>query len=232
MGEKIGNKIIGMAFILGAVGYLASELGFFENYSFTAIVLGVAFAGGAIGGLFNRSINQTVFCSGFCYYFIQNSLGLPKLSAWVILVSATLLSIGFSFVVGGNKTKRKNHKYHGGGNQWGENSYNSHEEVKAVFADTEKFLNSKVLESVVAQSVFSGVKIYFDEVDMKENQATVFVKVAFGEVMLFVPRHWNVECNPSVVFGDCNVRGRQGNYEKTLIVTGNVVFGDLEIIYI
>lgn len=230
MGEKIGNKIIGIAFILGAVGYLASELGFFESFSFTAIVFGIAFAGGAIGGLFNRSINQTVYCGGFCYYFIQNTLGLPRLSLWVILVSATLLVIGFSFVYGGKKTSgKKNNSNH---YQWGENSFNNHEEVKAIFADTEKFLNSKVLKSVTLKSIFSSIKIYFDEADMKDNQATVQVSVVFGEVMLFVPRYWNVECNPSVVFGDCNIRGKQGNYEKTLIVTGNVVFGDLEIIYI
>lgn len=233
MREKMGNKIIGIGFILGAIGFIASELGYLDNFNITTIILGIVFAGAAVGGLMNKNYNQAIYCGGFFYYFTQDTLGFPELSMWVILVSATLVAIGASFLGGttGKKQMNGNSSSNGGGSQWNQ-STNSHESINTIFGDTEKFLNTQQLESVKAQSVFGDVKIYFEEAKIRGNQAVVDVEIVFGEVMLFVPRNWKVDCRVNTVFGDCTIRGHQEVEEKTLVVNGHVIFGELQILYV
>ncbi len=67
---------------------------------------------------------------------------------------------------------------------------------------------------------------------MLEDRATYSGDAVFSNVKLYVPRNWNVEFTGDRVFSNIKVYPNDTRTEKTLAVTGDFVFSQLEVIYI
>ena len=106
----------------------------------------------------------------------------------------------------------------------------------AVFSGCERRYNGQHLEGGKVVSIFGGVELDFRDADM-EDEAVLEVNCIFGSVEMRVPENWTVHSRSLPVFGgfqDKSIRQRVGEptgtaNKKTLVITGIVVFGAVEI---
>jgi hypothetical protein len=103
----------------------------------------------------------------------------------------------------------------------------------AVFGGCERRVSSKNFQGGKATAVFGGVEMDFRDADM-ESEAILEVNCIFGGIEIRVPENWHVYSRNVPVFGGYEDTSRQpavppGATPKTLIVTGMVVFGGVEI---
>jgi len=88
-----------------------------------------------------------------------------------------------------------------------------------------------ILELEVCEA--SDLRVYFDNVVLKDGKASVYVDSAFGSVILYIPSDWRVLTKLEVSFGDATEHGRSNALsENTIELFGEVSFGDLKIKYI
>lgn len=107
----------------------------------------------------------------------------------------------------------------------------------AVFGGSERRISVKNFESGKATAVFGGIELDFRDADIDggNGEAILEVNCVFGGVEIRVPESWHVHSRSLPVFGGYEDKTRQpntpasGGPQKTLIVTGMVVFGGVEI---
>lgn len=103
----------------------------------------------------------------------------------------------------------------------------------AVFGGCERRVATKNFQGGRATAVFGGVELDFRDANI-ETEAILEVNCIFGGIEIRVPETWNVHSRSLPVFGGYEDKTRQvgdpatGN-AKTLIVTGMVIFGGVEI---
>ena len=103
----------------------------------------------------------------------------------------------------------------------------------AVFGGCERRVAGENFQGGRATAVFGGIELDFRDADM-ENEAILEVNCVFGGVEIRVPETWHVHSRNLPVFGGYEDKTRHPNNPavgspKTLIVTGMVVFGGIEI---
>jgi len=107
----------------------------------------------------------------------------------------------------------------------------------AVFSGCERRFTGKQFQGGKAVSIFGGIELDFRDADMDEGEAVLEVNCVFGGVEIRVPPNWTVHARSLPVFGGFEDKsGRKGVVDptqeptkKTLVVTGVVVFGGVEI---
>jgi len=106
----------------------------------------------------------------------------------------------------------------------------------AVFSGCERRYNGQQLQGGKVVSIFGGVELDFRDADM-EDEAVLEVNCIFGSVEMRIPENWTVHSRSLPVFGGFEDKsGRQrasdptaAPKKKTLVITGIVVFGAVEI---
>jgi hypothetical protein len=105
----------------------------------------------------------------------------------------------------------------------------------AVFGGCERRFTGQHFQSGRATSIFGGLELDFSDADM-DDEAVLEISCIFGGVEVRVPETWYVHSRSLPVFGGFEDKTRQtrvattpGAKRKTLIVTGLVVFGGVEI---
>lgn len=84
------------------------------------------------------------------------------------------------------------------------------------------------------KSSFGSMSVYFDNAVLHEGKAVAEVDISFGNMELYIPKDWKVILDVDTSFGGVEEKGRchpadEGN---TLLISGRVSFGGLEIHYI
>jgi predicted membrane protein len=101
----------------------------------------------------------------------------------------------------------------------------------AVFGGCERRVAVQNFQGGRATAVFGGIELDFRDADM-EAEAILEINCVFGGVEIRVPETWHVHSRSLPVFGGYEDNTRQPHSPgktKTLIVTGMVVFGGIEI---
>jgi predicted membrane protein len=105
----------------------------------------------------------------------------------------------------------------------------------AIFGGCERRYTGQHFQSGKATSVFGGVELDLRDANI-DDEAVLEVSCIFGGVELRVPDSWYVHSRSLPVFGGFEDKTRQsgvadasGAKRKTLVVTGVVVFGGVEI---
>lgn len=103
----------------------------------------------------------------------------------------------------------------------------------AVFGGCERRVTGQNFQGGKVTAVFGGVELDFRDADI-ESEAILEVNCVFGGVEIRVPETWYVHSRSLPVFGGYEDKTRQANdpaggKPKTLIITGMVVFGGVEI---
>jgi predicted membrane protein len=105
----------------------------------------------------------------------------------------------------------------------------------AIFGNCERRFTGRHFQGGKATSIFGGMELDFRDADI-DDEAVLEVSCVFGGVEIRVPETWYVHSRSLPVFGGFEDKTRQARIEqsadtkrKTLIVTGLVVFGGVEI---
>jgi predicted membrane protein len=110
-------------------------------------------------------------------------------------------------------------------------------EAVAIFGGTERRIKSQAFKGGRATSIFGGVELDFRDANIDGDEATLDVNCIFGGVEIRVPDTWNVHSRSIPVLGGYSDKtgpattpqDPSGPKRKTLIVTGTVIFGGVEI---
>jgi predicted membrane protein len=103
----------------------------------------------------------------------------------------------------------------------------------AVFGGCERRVAGQNFQGGRATAVFGGIELDFRDADM-QDEAVLEINCIFGGVEIRVPEAWHVHSRNLPVFGGYEDKTRHPNNPavgspKTLIVTGMVIFGGIEI---
>ena len=103
----------------------------------------------------------------------------------------------------------------------------------AIFGGCERRISGPSFQGGRATAVFGGIELDFRDADL-EDEAILEVNCVFGGVEIRVPDTWHVHSRNLPVFGGYEDKTRHPNNPavgspKTLIITGMVVFGGIEI---
>jgi predicted membrane protein len=105
----------------------------------------------------------------------------------------------------------------------------------AIFGGCERRYTGQHFRGGKATSIFGGIEIDFRDANI-DDEAVLEITCAFGGVELRVPETWYVHSRSLPVFGGYEDKTRQttvqtaaGDKRKTLVVTGVVLFGGVEI---
>jgi hypothetical protein len=105
----------------------------------------------------------------------------------------------------------------------------------AVFSGCERRYTGQHFQGGTVTSIFGGVELDFRDADM-DDEAILDVSCIFGGVEIRVPETWYVLPRSVPIFGGLEDKTHQnkiddsaGAKRKTLIVTGQVIFGGVDI---
>lgn len=106
----------------------------------------------------------------------------------------------------------------------------------AIFSGCERRVKSQNFKGGRATSIFGGVELDLRDAKIVGDEATIEVNCIFGGAEIRVPDNWNVHSKSIPVLGGfsdkthiSSAEDPAGGKRKTLIVTGVVVFGGVEI---
>ena len=105
----------------------------------------------------------------------------------------------------------------------------------AVFSGCERRYTGQHFQGGTVTSIFGGVELDFRDADM-DDDAVLEVACIFGGVEIRVPETWYVQTRSVPIFGGLEDKTHQnkiddsvGAKKKTLIITGQVIFGGVDI---
>lgn len=242
---KRRNIFWGLSLIAIAIFIVVYQMGIISNQiSVWSVVLGILFGCALIDGIISLSFGGVFFPLAFLWSLFGEVLGLPKISIWILLLAALLLTIGFS-VIFPKKKKEKYWKKHMESMQQSFDSYgereihNGGEESQSVvscynrFGETTKYISTENFVSATLDNQFGEMIVYFDSAKITSDSAEIYVSASFGSVQIFIPKEWRVDNCIRVMMGDVQERNQSRSLGTPVVrLYGNVSFGDLEITYI
>lgn len=105
-----------------------------------------------------------------------------------------------------------------------------------VFGGLERRMTSQDFRGGEVTAIFGGVELDLTEANIQGNEATLALTAIFGGVELRIPPTWQVVFRGSPIFGGIEDKTRTPRVDdpanpslKTLVITGAVIFGGLEI---
>lgn len=237
--KKSKNITWGIFFIVMALFIILGNFDLFGEFSiWTAIFAGFCVMW-FIDGLIKFSFGNMLFPLAFIAILFDEALGIEDITPWPVLFAALFGTIGLNMIFGGRKKKKveiNGKEYVWDGKKKGvEESTQSDErfDCELAFGSTVKYVNCQNLKYANIENAFGNASIYFDNARLGNAQATVNVETSFGKTTLYVPKEWNVSVNVSKAFSGLTESGKcDPTGTNTLIVVGEVSFGNLEIMYV
>jgi predicted membrane protein len=106
----------------------------------------------------------------------------------------------------------------------------------AVFGGSERTISSQNFRCGKATSIFGGIELNFRDADIEGEEALIEINCIFGGVEIRVPDTWHVHSRSLPVFGGYTDKTRASKAtdqptlkRKTLVITGMVLFGGIDI---
>ncbi len=227
------GTLTGIMFILAGAGLILNKLGYFQDIKLLNIFLGIILLYYAIKNMYKRNFGGVLFPLAFIGILFSKELGIGAITPWPLLGAALLGSIGLSLIFKPKKIYINGDFYFGEevmNRMWIDDDGTAYMSVK--FNSSVRYLSLADFKKAVAVSKFGDMKVYFDGSHI-EDEAVFNADVKFGNMTLFVPREWFVVDQVDILFGDFKTVGNSyGDSGKKLIVTGEVKFGDLKVIYV
>jgi predicted membrane protein len=105
-----------------------------------------------------------------------------------------------------------------------------------VFGGLERRMTSQDFQGGDITAIFGGIELDLTEANMQANEATLAITAIFGGVEIRIPPSWQVAFRGAPIFGGVEDKTRTARADdpanpspKTLVITGAVIFGGLEI---
>lgn len=246
-GDHHGGLIWGFIIVLVGVALLMDHLGllpFNQIYLFWPMLL-------VLAGLLNL-LSQSNRVFGFLMIIVGgllqlNKLGIIRLS-FADIWPLAIIAVGILLIWGSLETRgviRRKSKIDwtapGAAEAFRQRILDASKETPtsinavAIFGGCERRFTGQHFQGGKATSVFGGVEIDFRDADI-DDEAVLEVSCVFGGVEIRVPETWFVHSRSLPVFGGFEDKTRPPSVaqpadakRKTLVVTGLVIFGGVEI---
>lgn len=227
------NIFLGLMLILTALLIILNIFGVFPGIGIFDIVVTVFMV--VIIILSIRRINfwGIFFPLAVIIIVYDRELNITEFTPWPVLLSAFFLSLGLSLIF-----KREGHYFvHIGKDDFvdskvdeiGGNTIN----CTTVFGDCIKYINTENFERATIKTVFGDVKMYFDNAKIPSEKADIYLDVVFGDVDLYIPRNWNVQNKTHAIFGEFDITRNEVIPDSPIVnIYGNIIFGDVKIIFV
>ena len=105
-----------------------------------------------------------------------------------------------------------------------------------VFGGLERRMTSQDFQGGDVTAIFGGVELDLTDANIQGNEATLAITAIFGGVELRIPPTWQIAFRGAPIFGGIEDKTRTARVAdpansnlKTLVITGAVIFGGLEI---
>lgn len=225
----------GLFFILAAVFVVASKLGYFVGINVMGLVLTVLFVAIIIKSMLSRSFAGVFFPLAFILMIYDKPLGIETLTPWTVLAAALFLSIGCSMIFG-----KKERMIHGVHSEHVENfdevideedGENTNYIVK--WGSGIKYVNTDNFKSANLKCDFGAMKVYFDNAKIQGSEAVINLDMSFGGIELYIPKEWYIDNKANVSCAGIEEKNRNAaTTVGTVILTGNISFSGVTIIYV
>lgn len=230
---KNSTKIIwGLSLISIAVLIILNQIGLIEDsINPGMIILGALYCIILVNAIIKKSFGGIFLALGLAYVTFASLLELPKINIWLMLLIVMLLTLGFNTIFKQNfKRGYKPKRPEGLTIDYSEEGTINFTNKLGAAVKTVKISSFK---GGMIKNSFGELKVYFEAALFTGNQVEIVINNSFGSVSLFVPKEWNVINDIAVFAGDCK-EGKNSlkHIETTVVLTGNVSFGELIINYI
>ena len=231
---KKDNLFWGLFLIAAAVLILVAKLGAFPDVSILKIFWTLVFAVALVNSLVNLAVPGVYFSLAFLGILYDTELGITAITPWTILFAALLLSIGTCMIYTPKKKKKiKNHEMDGSDFVVFDEEDGNQFDFSSSFVGSVKYVNSDNFESANIDAKFAGMKVYFDNANIRNGHATVNLNVSFAGVELYVPKNWRVDNQMSASFGGVEEKNRNNGADGPILtLRGSVNLGGVTILYV
>jgi len=110
-------------------------------------------------------------------------------------------------------------------NQFSNSDYGEREHVSILSSRTTK----GVIKSGNFINILGDQKVIITEKDLINRDTTLNFIILLGSVTIYVPDNVNVICKAIPILGDVSVADNISGGGKNLIITGNVILGDIKV---
>ena len=218
--------LIGVAILLDHLGFVAVE----HLYRFWPLIL-------VLAGVVNLSCRQGRLWGGVLLVagiVLQlDELGIAHIRIWDLWPLA-IIAVGAMLIWSSFDARRTMSPNNPGSPVPGDSD--STLNMVAVFAGSERRVGSQAFRGGKAMAVFGGIELDLRDALIEGDEAVLELNCIFGGVEIHVPRNWNVDGRCLPLFGGYSDETRQAvvtdpvtQKQKTLVITGNVLFGGVEI---
>lgn len=105
--------------------------------------------------------------------------------------------------------------------------------INATFTDRTRYVRAENFTDGSIENDFGSLRVYFDQATFNPKGAHLYIDCNFGQVIIYLPRNINVINNISSTLGGVNDDFNRPNYDApTLVLDGDVNFGNIKIIYL
>lgn len=225
----------GFCFLAGAVALILSKLDYLPSLALVQILLTIFFVWTLIKGLVHVNFGEILFSLAFLACLYDKILGITELTPWTVLAAALLGTIGLSLLF----PRKRSWHVHSQPQRDPEVIDVPDDQViqyENSFGASIKYINSDNFQAAQLKTSFGEMKAYFDNAIIQQGNAQVTLKVSFGNMVLYVPKTWQVIDNTAVSFGDVDIKNSELCQHQPggpiLYLTGEVSFGSAVIFYI
>lgn len=236
---KHRNWFWGLLLLFIAVFLIAMQFDAFGEIGTVTILATALLCAIIIHSLFNLNYFGIFAPLAFLYMIYWEPLDLVRISPWLLILVAILLSISFSIIF----PHRRKHNHHIlCHTNFKQDSIGSSENldgnnpcVKSSFSSNSKYLHSDSLKNGEFAASFGELSVYFDQATLSPEGAEVFLDCSFGSLVLYIPKTWKVIDKLQATLGNIENKNRfaaTAENAPTLTLKGGVRFGEIEINYI
>jgi len=247
----------GLLLLLAAAGLVANQLGWLGRFGFWTVVAAIFAVVFLISAITHRTVSTLPFVIAMVYIVLRDLGIVPHVAIWAILIAAGLTSAGLGLLF--PKGLQKNLFITSPFSDWSDDDddedwdeedvgerrkkarasmgdIDNNPTVNVSFGGSSRYIHADSLETAHFSCSFGGIDVFFDHAELSSKGATIHIDCKFGGIDMYIPRHWRVKKEISCIFGgvDINNSNLASHTEGSpqLTITGNVMFGGVDIWYV
>lgn len=227
-GRGRGGLLMGAILVLVGLAFLLDHMGYVSVYSVWRFWPMLVVLGGVLNFV-SRNRPWGLFLMAVGVLLQLNELGITHFG-WRDFWPMMLIALGI-LVLWGSFGWRKSPPV--SASRGGDPRTTLNEAV--VFGGLERRMISQDFQGGDITAIFGGVELDLTEAHILGNEATLAITAIFGGVELRIPVGWQIAFRGAPIFGGVEDKTRTAHVDdpasplKTLVITGAVIFGGLEI---
>ena len=227
------KTLLGAGLILLAVYILFRDAFLWPTWGLPlwTLLFVLGFGYGAVQNALRRNYTSAYVCGVIALIVLERHYGWLSVGTGTLVLAAILAGIGLGMIFK-PVLYRFDFKFDGERDQIFEGDVVGEKGNDTVFGNSTRYINDENLTRVTGNLVFSGTSLYFANATILGEQAIYSGDAVFSNVKLYVPKDWNVEFAGERVFSSIKTYPMHNPGGKTLVITGEYVFSNLEVFYI